>query len=116
MTASSDRAVRRLRDLMTRPGTDWYGDPQTLRAVAYVVDAAHGVVTARDHLDNVLAATALTEAETERGNDDAVAGLVVLKRHGNANPADQLVVMTLRDLAALITGTRPEDPTAQGDL
>lgn len=50
----------------------------------------------------------LHEAEIERGNDDALAGAVVCKRHGRADVADAVVVMTLRDLAALITGVRPE--------
>lgn len=49
----------------------------------------------------------LREAETERGNDDAVAGVVIHKRRGTAEPADQYVTMTLRDLAALLTGERP---------
>lgn len=49
----------------------------------------------------------LAEAETERGNDDAVAGLVVAKRHGIADPGSQVVYMTLRDLCALLTGERP---------
>lgn len=46
----------------------------------------------------------LREAEAERGNDDAVVGVVVHKRHGNANPADQLVTMTLEMFARLIEG------------
>lgn len=50
----------------------------------------------------------LAEAEIERGNDDAIAGLVVAKRHGNANPADQVVLMTLANLVALLIGERPE--------
>ena len=49
----------------------------------------------------------LTEAETERGNDDALAAVVAHKRHGRGDPGEQLVTLTLRDLAALITGTRP---------
>ena len=49
----------------------------------------------------------LDEAEIERGNDDALAAAVVYKRYGKADPAHAVVVMTLRDLAALITGTRP---------
>lgn len=49
-----------------------------------------------------------TQAERERGNDDALAGLVIHKRHGNSNPGDQWVTMTLADLAAIITGHRPE--------
>lgn len=48
----------------------------------------------------------LREAEIERGNDDATVGLVVAKRHGKGAPADQLVLMTLGDLVALLTGSR----------
>ena len=47
-----------------------------------------------------------TEAETERGNDDALAGVIVHKRHGKGQPADQWVTMTLADFAALLTGNR----------
>lgn len=46
------------------------------------------------------------EVETERGNDDALAGAIVHKRHGNAKPEDQWVTLTLGELAALITGDR----------
>ena len=48
------------------------------------------------------------EAEIERGNDDAVAGVIISKRHGKGQPGDQRVHMTLRDFVALITGERPE--------
>lgn len=46
------------------------------------------------------------EAETERGNDDALAGVVIHKRHGKGQPADQWVTLTLADFAALLTGNR----------
>ena len=46
------------------------------------------------------------EAEIERGNADALAGVVAHKRHGNAQPQDQWVTMTLGDFVALITGDR----------
>lgn len=49
-----------------------------------------------------------TEAETERGNDDALIGSVVHKRHGVGDPGKQWVTMTLADLAALLTGQRPD--------
>lgn len=57
--------------------------------------------------------TWLTEAETERGNDDAAAGLVVAKRRGKADPGDAVVLLTLRDLTALMRGAPPrsEGPT-----
>lgn len=50
----------------------------------------------------------LGEAEQERINDNALAGIVVAKRHGKGKPEDQLVMMTLQDFVAIITGTRPE--------
>ena len=57
--------------------------------------------TARHHLAEWAA-----EAEIERGNDDALAGIVVAKRHGKGQPKDQWVILTLGDFVALITGTR----------
>lgn len=51
----------------------------------------------------------MTEAEIERGNDDALAGIVVSKRHGRGDPLDQWVHMTLRELVALLAGHRVED-------
>ncbi|KJL37076.1 hypothetical protein RR49_01188 [Microbacterium ginsengisoli] len=46
----------------------------------------------------------LREAEAERGNDDAVVGLVVHKRRGIADPAEQYVTMRLEGLAVLLEG------------
>ena len=51
-----------------------------------------------------------TEAEVERGNDDAVAGIVVHKRHGKGQPGDQWVTMTLADFASILTGAREGVP------
>ena len=48
----------------------------------------------------------LREAETERGNDDALAGVVVSKRHGHGHPGDQLVSMTVDSLIALVRADR----------
>lgn len=52
----------------------------------------------------------LREAEVERGNLDALAGVVVHKRRGSRDPGSQLVTMTLRDFAALLSGARPDEP------
>lgn len=51
--------------------------------------------------------TWITETETERGNDDAAAGVCVHKRrgYGAANMAGTYVTMTLRDLTILLGGT-----------
>lgn len=46
------------------------------------------------------------EAHTEAGNDDALTGVVIHKRHGVGDPGRQWVTMTVDDLAALITGQR----------
>ena len=51
-------------------------------------------------------ATWITEAEVERGNDDATAALVIHKRHGHGDAADQYVTLTLGDLVALLNGNR----------
>lgn len=53
----------------------------------------------------------LNEVEIERGNDSGDVGLVIAKRHGISNPGDQIVLITLRDLVALTTGTRPQEKT-----
>ena len=46
-------------------------------------------------------------SQLARGNDDAVAGVVVHKRHGKGAPGAQWVTMTVDDLIALLTGERP---------
>ena len=51
--------------------------------------------------------TWITETETERLNDDAGVGMVVHKRYGHGQAADQYVTMTLADLVSLINGERP---------
>jgi hypothetical protein len=51
----------------------------------------------------------MAEAEAERLNDGGLAAVVISKRHGVTDPGSQWVHMTLRDLAALITGERSED-------
>ena len=44
----------------------------------------------------------LGEAETERINDNAELGVVIAKRRGTTNPADQIVLMTVDDLVTLL--------------
>lgn len=57
----------------------------------------------------------LIEAEIERGNDDAICGVVVAKRRGTTKPGDQIVLMTVDDLCALLVGVRPGE-TETGDV
>lgn len=71
---------------------------------------AHGervVVEVKNHAKLSLGVW-LGEAEVERVNDGALVGLVVHKRHGKGRPGEQLVTMTLADLAALLSGKRPD--------
>ncbi|PNW10897.1 hypothetical protein C1632_02600 [Microbacterium testaceum] len=46
----------------------------------------------------------LRQAEVERGNDDAVAGVVVHKKRGTTTPAEQYVTMSLETLTVLLEG------------
>jgi hypothetical protein len=48
------------------------------------------------------------EAQIEAGNDDALVGLVVHKRHGDGDPMRQWVSMTVADLVAILSGQRAE--------
>ena len=50
----------------------------------------------------------ISEAHTQAGNDDALAGVVVHKRHGKGDPGKQWVTMTVDDLIALLSG-EPQD-------
>ncbi|AEL19714.1 holliday junction resolvase [Mycobacterium phage AlleyCat] len=46
------------------------------------------------------------EAQIEAGNDDALVGVVVHKRHGTGDVGKQWVSMTLDDLVAILTGVK----------
>lgn len=93
-----DRVDRRV-----RTGVKDRGDITGLRAWSQPV-----VVECKNYGGRVVVSEWLTEAETERGNDDALAGVVVAKRRGTTNPGDQLVMMTLGDFAAILTGDRTD--------
>ena len=69
------------------------------------------VIECKNYGGRIDAATWIKEAETERLNDDAIAGVVMIKRKGTTNPAEQYVLMTAADFAAILTGLRPGDDT-----
>lgn len=62
----------------------------------------------KDYGGRLEAGTWIKEAETERVNDEAIAGIVVAKRKGTTDPGDQYVITTLRDFTAILTGVRPQ--------
>ena len=64
------------------------------------------VVECKDYGGRLLPGPWINEAETERGNDDALAGLVIAKRRGTTHPGDQFVLLTVDNLIALLTGNR----------
>lgn len=52
--------------------------------------------------------TWLKEVAEERINDRGIAGIVIAKRRGKTDPMDQVCFMEVRDLMALLNGSRPE--------
>ena len=64
------------------------------------------VIECKEYGGRLLPGPWITEAETERGNDDALAGIVIAKRRGTTRAGDQYVLMTVDDLTALLTGNR----------
>ena len=62
----------------------------------------------KDYGGRFLVGTWLTEVEIERLNlPNAIAGVVVAKRRGTTDPGRQVVLMTVDDLVALLSGKRP---------
>ncbi|MEQ4566207.1 hypothetical protein [Paenarthrobacter sp. CAP02] len=64
-------------------------------------------IEAKDYGGRLEAGSWLKEAETERLNLGAVAGVVIAKRRGVTDPGRQIVLMEVDDLVALLTGARP---------
>jgi hypothetical protein len=64
------------------------------------------VVEAKNYGGRIMPGPWIGEAEVERGNDDALAGIVIAKRRGTTDPGQQFVLMTVNDLTALLTGNR----------
>lgn len=95
-TLADDRIERR-----TKNGNKDRGDVAGVRHMGHRL-----VVECKDHGGQVQLAGWTAEAEVERGNDDALVGLVVAKRRGTRNPADQWVLLTLGELVALLNGNR----------
>lgn len=63
------------------------------------------VIEVKDYGGRLMPGPWVEEAHVEAGNDDAAVGVVVAKRRGTRDPAEQFVLMTLKDLATLLGGT-----------
>lgn len=98
-TTVDDRIDRRV-----KTGTADKGDIAGLR------HQGHRVVIEAKNVSRINLAGWAKEADAERANDDALAGIVVHKRHGIADPAQQWVCMTLAELVALLTCSRRHIP------
>lgn len=64
------------------------------------------VLECKNYGGRIEASAWVKEAEVERLNDKALAGVVVAKRRGTTVPGEQFVFMTLQDFVALIEGKR----------
>ena len=64
------------------------------------------VIECKDRGGQFYAAEWVGEAEAERVNDEALAGIVIAKRKGVTDPMQQYVVMTVSELVALLRGDR----------
>ena len=89
-------------DRRVKTGSKDKGDIAGLRHMGQRV-----VLECKDYGGRMLAGPWLREVDIERGNDDAAVGAVVVKRRATTDPGDQVVLMTVRDLVALLTGERP---------
>ena len=64
------------------------------------------VLECKDYGGRIEAGPWIKEAEVERINDSALAGIVIAKRRGTTVPGEQFVIMSLQDLVAIIEGKR----------
>ena len=75
-----------------------------------IANVRHGdhkiVIDCKDRGGQFYAAEWVGEAEAERINDDALAGIVIAKRKGVTDPMKQYVVMEVSEFVALLRGDR----------
>ena len=90
-------------DRRVKTGSKDKGDIAGVRAIG----GGRVVLELKDYGGRYNVGPWLTEADIERGNDDALVGAVVAKRRGTADPLEQVVFMTVRDLITLLTSHRP---------
>ena len=89
-------------DRKVKTGSKDKGDIANVRTAT----GAKLVIECKDRGGQFYAAEWVGEAEAERVNDEALAGIVVAKRKGVTDPMQQYVVMTVGELVALLRGDR----------
>lgn len=87
-------------DRRVKTGAKDRGDISGVRA------HGHPVVVEVKDVSRMALSEWVAEAEAERDNDGALAGVVVHKRRGRGDPGAWYVTLTLGDLAALLSGRR----------
>lgn len=90
---ADDRIERRAKN-----GAKDRGDITGVRTIT----GARVVVECKNYAGKYHITDWLRQATVEAGNDDAQLGVVVAKKRGTAKPAEQVVFMTLQDLACLL--------------
>lgn len=105
--AAGARFERQVADYLNETVSEWIdrrpkAGARDLGDLANVRLAGHKVVVEVKDVTRMDLPKWTAEAHTEAENDDALIGVVVHKRHGNADPADQWVTMTLADLAIIL--------------
>lgn len=103
---SDDRIERR-----TKNGAQDRGDLTGLRTIR----GGRVVAELKDYGGRVQVKPWLDQAEAERANDDAVVGVVIVKRRGITTPAEQLVMMTAETFARLLEGGPDTEPVVVQD-
>lgn len=98
---SDDRIERRAKN-----GAADRGDLTGLRTIR----GGRVVAELKDHGGKVMVKPWLDEATVEAANDDAVIGVVIAKRRGISDPAQQLVMMTAESFARLLEGGPDTEP------
>lgn len=103
-TLVADYLAKHVDDRIERRRLSGKGDRGDIGGLRHMTQRV--VIEVKDYGGQIKASEWVREAEVERGNDDAGVGIVVAKRRGTSNPADQFVLMTLGDFAALLKGDR----------
>lgn len=96
--------ARHVDDRIERRRLGGIGDRGDIAGLRHM--GARIVVECKDYSGRLQPADWTRQADIERGNDDAVAGLVIAKRRGTTRPEDQWVICTLGDLVAILNGNR----------